>query len=113
MSLRLKTILITTIIAFMIFVYLRLRSNKISTKYSLIWFSVSFIMIFATLKHDLMEKIANFLGIEVASNFIFLIIIGILLIIIFFMSSAVSKLNDKTTALAQEVAILKNNSKEK
>ena len=41
MSLRLIIILITTITLFMVYVYLRLRNNKISTKYSLIWFLVS------------------------------------------------------------------------
>lgn len=60
MSLRLIIILITTITLFMVYVYLRLRNNKISTKYSLIWFLVSFIMILATLKHDFMGIIANF-----------------------------------------------------
>ncbi len=94
-------------ILFILFVYSNIRRNKISLRYSLLWIASAVIMIFCALTPNLMNKIANFIGIQTASNMIFLFIIGILLIITFILTVIVSKHKSKITLLVEEIGILK------
>lgn len=94
-------------ILFILFVYNNIKRNKISLRYSLLWIVSSIVMIFCSLSPNLMNKIANYVGIQTASNMIFLFLIGILLIISFILTVIVSKHKEKITLLVEEIGILK------
>ncbi len=99
--------LIIVNILFILFIYRSIKRNKISLKYSLFWIVSSIIMIFCALTPKLQQQIAHFIGIQTASNMIFLFLIGILLIISFILTVIVSKHKEKITLLVEEIGILK------
>jgi hypothetical protein len=107
METKLTITLIIVNIIFMLFVYSYVRKNKIMLKYAILWWIASIILIFCALTPNLVLSIANFIGIQTASNMIFLIIIGILLAITFTLTSIISNQKTKITYLIEEISILK------
>lgn len=107
MEFRLSIILIIINILFMLFVYSNVRRKKIILKYALLWFVASIIFIICALTPNLMTSIANFMGIEKASNMVFLFVIGMNTIITFILTTIISTQKNKITLLVQEVGILK------
>lgn len=107
MEFRLSIILIIINILFMLFVYSNVRRKKIILKYALLWFVASIILVICALTPNLMTSIANFMGIEKASNMVFLFVIGMNTIITFILTTIVSTQKNKITLLVQEVGILK------
>ncbi len=94
-------------ILMILIIYHNLKKEKILLKYALVWFASCFLMIICALTPNLMIQIANFLGIEKASNMIFLFAIGINLIITFILTIMVSNQKSKITTLVEEIGIIK------
>lgn len=110
-----NTKLIIELVAFnviaMLIVYANLKRKKILLKYALVWFFASFIMIFCALTPNLMTNIANLLGIEKASNMVFLFLIGINLMITFILTMIISNQKNKIITLVEEIGIIKEQMK--
>lgn len=107
MEIKLTIVLILCNILFMAFVYSNVKKNKILLKYALLWLAASILMIICAITPDLMTSIAHFIGIETASNMIFLFVIGVNLIITFALTTIVSNQKTKITMLVEEIGILK------
>ena len=107
MSNNLKILAIMFLIIISIIITLFVRKNKISIKYSLIWYFMCFVLILFTLFPHLLGLITNFFGIQVASNMIFAIMIGGLFIICISLTIIVSIQKEQIKNLIQEVSIIK------
>lgn len=107
MSLKLTITLIILNIIAMIFIYRFIRKEKILLKYALIWVLVCLIMILFALTPNIMKSIAYFLGIETASNMVFLFIIGINTVINFILTAMISTQKHKINILIEEIGIIK------
>lgn len=92
---------------FMLIVCEHVRRRKIIEKYALLWIGVAFIVLLISLFPYLLIKLSNILGVYYLST-ILLICFFFLLLITFSFTIAISKLIEKNTVLAQELAILKN-----
>ena len=111
MSVLLKIeMIIVSLITFVVIIKM-LKSKKMSIRYSVMWILLPLFFLVFVLFSGSIVKIANYLGFEVLSNFVFFIIIGLLLIICFSLTAIVTHLNQKVTELVQEVAILKKGNK--
>ena len=108
MSNNLKILSILFLLLVAIIITLFVRKNKISIKYSLIWYFMCFILAIFTLFPYLLGLITNFFGIQVASNMIFAIMIGGLFIICISLTIIVSIQKEQIKNLIQEVSILKS-----
>ena len=114
MSNNLKILSILFLILIAVVITLFVRKNKISIKYSLIWYFICFILTIFTLFPHLLGLITNFFGIQVASNMIFAIMIGGLFIICISLTIIVSIQKEQIKNLIQEISIIKTKlSKEK
>jgi hypothetical protein len=104
--------LIAAIIFFFI-ITISLAKNRLSIGSSIAWFLLPIAFILIAIFPDTVNAFANWLGFQMLSNFIFLVIIGLLILICFFLTVSNSKQQDQITKLNQEVSILKAKNKKK
>ena len=107
MPVKLTIFLIFFCLIFMFFVYRLILKGKILIKYALPWLGFPIVMLVAALIPNFIQKVANLIGIEVASNFVFLLEFIILLFICFILTSIVSHQKMEIVSLVQELSILK------
>ncbi len=104
-----------TSIAFLLVVILIIASlvvkRHISVKYSFVWLLPCFLLLIFVLVPGILSSITNLFGFQTASNMIFAILIGFLMIIDIALTVIVSKLNEKVRLLVQEVSLLRSNKK--
>lgn len=108
MSLKLKLLLIITMILILLYILRAIKKNKISIKYALIWIISNIIVILCILFVEPLFKLANFLEIETVSNMMFFLGFIFLIVICFKLSTQISIQNKKIISLTQELGILKN-----
>ena len=89
------------------FILVLLRKRKISIKYSLIWLLLFVVLLIATLFPKFLIWITHILGFTTASNMVFSLIIGVLVLISIALTVIVSIQDRKIRLLIQEVSILK------
>lgn len=87
-------------------VYLVIKRH-ISIKYSFVWLIPCFILLIFTLVPGLLKLTTDLFGFQTSSNMIFAMLIGFLMIIDIALTVIVSRQNEKTRLLIQEVSILK------
>ncbi len=84
------------------------RKKKLMEKYSLIWILSGVILITLSLWRNLLELLADFLGIYYAPTALFIVLSFCGLGLLVHFSIAISRLTEQNKILAQEVALLKN-----
>ena len=87
------------------------KKNKISVKYSIVWYLCLFTLTLFTIFPNLLGYVTKLFGIQVSSNFIFAFMIGVLFIITLSLTIIVSEQQEKIRILIQEVSILKKDKK--
>lgn len=94
-------------VALLILITIFLKRNSMSIKNSVAWLLLPIVFLIIAIFPDPIAKFSAWLGFETFSNFLFLIIIGLLVIICFFLTISLSKQQNKITKLIQELSILK------
>lgn len=94
------------------FVVLELiRRDRLKERYSLIWISAASVMVIFSIWRPLLHFIARIFGIDYPPSFLFLLLIGFLIILLLHFSTVISSLSEKNSRLAQEIGILKSQMK--
>lgn len=88
-------------------VVLLLRSRKLREKYAALWILVSAMVVVLALFPDLLQLLASAVGIAVPSNLLFALAILLLLGVSLHLSLEVSRHDDETRTLSEEIAILR------
>lgn len=101
------TILFITSVIVLLFVLYNVVKNKMNIHYSLIWILWAISMIIISLFPNIVYWITGLLGIQLASNTIFLIFIFLLYCLSFYIFLMISKHNDELVKLNYEIASLK------
>lgn len=83
-----------------------LRSRRMREKYALLWMLVGLAIIILAALPSLLQVLAHALGFQIPSNFLFLLAIMLLLGVALHLSLEVSRLEDETRVLAEDIAIL-------
>lgn len=91
-----------------IFIILSLQKNSMSIKSSLAWLLLPIAFILIAIFPEPLTTLSQWLGFETLSNFIFLAIIALLIIICFFLTITISKQQNQIINLIQEISIIKN-----
>lgn len=112
MAIYLRILLIITSFLTGYYVIRKIRKSQMQIEDSLFWFTVSICLICLSAFPSIAIKVSNFIGIESPANFIFLIVIFILLLKVFMMSIKMSQNEHKTKVLIQEVSILEKRIRE-
>jgi len=115
MSTNLKLLSLLFVLVILIAITLLVKKNRITIKYSIVWYLTSLLLILFIVFPNLLGWFTNLFGIAIASNFIFALLIGFLFIITISLTTIVSVQKEQIRTLTQEVSILnkKNNQREK
>ncbi len=84
-----------------------IRRNYLKERYSLLWLTTGGIFFILSLAPNLLSLIAKILGIQIASNALFLAGIIFLVIIALGTTVSISVLSEKNKVLTQEMVLLK------
>ncbi len=103
----LKIALIIIILIYIFFIIKSVKRKNMRINYLIFWSITAVILIISLLIPNLVEYISCKLGFEMPINMIFSLAIFIILYLIFNLTSQISNLERKNTALVQEVSILK------
>jgi len=114
MTTNLKLISVAFILLIALVMTIFVRKNKITVKYSIVWYLSCLVLILFVVFPNLLSWITDLAGVELASNFVFALLIGFLTIISMSLTIIVSEQKEQIRRLIQEVSILqKDNIKNK
>jgi hypothetical protein len=113
MSFAFRIILIIASFMTMIYILKRIRHSKLQIEYAIFWIILSFILILISIFPLLVTIPTNIIGMQAPVNFVFLVIIFILLIKAFMQTIEHSQLEKKLNDLAQKIAIDEKLNREK
>lgn len=111
MNISLKIFLLILLLLLLFLIVRTVKIKKLSMKYGSFWIFLILIMVIVVLFPELLFKLSNIFGFEVASNMIFLLGFFFLFYIIFILTISISIQNDKIKLLIQEVSMLKESVK--
>ena len=89
------------------FVFRLLRRRQLRGKYTLIWIAVSIVLLFVSVFPGIIDSASRVLKIYNPPNTLFLIAIAFLGLMCVYYSYELSKLEERTRILAEELAILR------
>lgn len=84
-----------------------LRKRQLRGKYMLLWMFVGVVVLTLAAFPSLLDHTANLLGIYSGPNLLFLLAIAFLLLVCAYFSWELSRLEERTRVLAEELAILR------
>lgn len=105
LPLYLRALLIVGALLSLFMVWHQIKKNKILVEDSVFWIVTALILVVIAAFPDIAINLAYGLGFMSASNFVYLVVIALLLWKVFTNSSEISRLKAKVNELAQEVAL--------
>jgi hypothetical protein len=82
------------------------RRRRLIERYALLWMTVAAALLVLAIWNDLLSWAADVVGIDLASNALFLAAFGVAFLLLLHFSVATSRLGEESKILAQEVARL-------
>lgn len=110
-NLQLEMAIASTI--FFIIIAVALKKNTISIKSSVAWLLLPIVFLLIAIFPEPLGVLSNWLGFETLANFIFLIVIALLIVLCFFLTITISHQQAQITKLIQELSILKKEQSER
>ncbi|KAB1434399.1 DUF2304 domain-containing protein [Candidatus Galacturonibacter soehngenii] len=105
MSFAFRIILILASLMTTLYIVRKIRYSKLQIEYAIFWIILSFLLILISIFPVLVTIPTNIIGMQAPVNFVFLVIIFILLIKAFMQTIEHSQLENKLNDLAQKIAI--------
>ncbi len=105
MSPLLRVLLIIGSITALFIVVQRVRKQRIRVQDSVFWVVCTTLLVVLALFPHIAFFFSGILGFVSPSNFVFLVLIGLMIVKIFSLSCDVSRLTDKVEQLSQEIAL--------
>ena len=97
-------VLAAAVIAFIVHL---VRSRRLRAKYSVLWFSIGLVLAVLAVFPDLLVEVSDLFGIEYPPATFMLLALSFLLVLVLHFSWELSRLEDRTRALAEEHALLR------
>lgn len=102
----LRIIVVVACVVFMLLVCKQVSAGRLLLKYSLLWLTLAFVTILASIFPEPIFLISRFFGFDTPSNFVFFAALFFLLAICLSLSVVVSKQAMRMKNLVQSVALL-------
>ena len=113
MNLTLRIGLIIAALLVFAFIAYTVKTRRLNIKYSIVWLLWGILIILISVFADGFFEFAHLIGIEMPSNAIFLITIGTLYVLTFYVYVMISKHNEEIIKLTYEVSMLKKQLEDK
>jgi len=84
-----------------------IRRRMLKEQYAILWLISAIVLLILSVWRQLLDKIAQLLGIAYAPSLLFLVAFVFLLLIVLHFSVIISNLSEKNKRLSQEIALLK------
>lgn len=101
----LRIFLLLGAVLLLVLVARKIKKTQFDTHDTFFWLGLSVLLILAAAFPQLVYMVADLLGFQSASNFVFLVVIAILLWRLFRLQESVVALRRKLTTLVQEIAL--------
>lgn len=112
MTLQLRIILLVLLFLALILFFHRLKGQKLALQYSLSWLILLFVLVVVTLFPGILDVVTGLSGIELPINMVFFLGFLFILMIIYNLTVAISKMSNEIKNLTQKVALLEKELKE-
>lgn len=112
MEVRAQLFLAAVTLGSWIFIARLLRRGQLRPKYSVLWLSVGSVMVVLAISPRLLDRVSDWIGIDYAPATLFLGSTVLLLMIVAHFSWELSRLEDRTRKLAEEIALIKVSQKQ-
>lgn len=99
-------------LACLLFVVRMLRRSQLAARYAMLWMSIGTVLLFLATFPGTVDLVSEWLGISYGPATFFLGAITVLFVIVVHFSWELSKLEERTQVLAQEVALLRADNEE-
>ena len=106
MGLALQIFMFMNVMIFMAVIVNYLRKGTLTFQYSLIWFVLAFALLVCIIFPDILINLSHVVGVEVASNFVFLVEGIFVLVLLISLTLIVSKQRKQIVRLTQRLAIV-------
>jgi len=93
-------------IAVLLYVVNLVRTKKLKEKFALLWLVFATLLVIAPLSIEVVDKVAELVGVDYPPALLFVVGFIIFLLIFFQFSVSISRLNDQLKIIIQEIAIL-------
>ncbi len=104
-------VLVVTLVS-LLFVVRLLRRSQLAARYALLWISIGTVLLFLASFPGTLDRAADWLGITYGPAMFFLGAITVLFVIVIQFSWELSRLEERTQVLAEEVALLRADKEE-
>ena len=104
---RLEIVITAVAVVYLLFMLTLVRRRQLREKYALLWLAVGVAVVLLALARTVADRVAAFLGFAYGPSAVFLFSTIFLMGVAAHLSWEVSRLEDKTRRLAQEVALLR------
>lgn len=94
-------------IASLLFILRLVRTGKLRAKYSMLWLSVGLTLSVLAVSPQLLDHLSQLIGIAYPPTTLFIVAITLLLLIVVHFSWELSRLEERTRRLAEELAIMR------
>ena len=113
MSLKLQIILICVFSVIFVWLVTRVRKNKVDVRFILPWIVLDLVLLILTIFPGIIVWFSGLLGIYSVMNMLFFCGFCLSLMVIFTLTTAVSKMTNEIKRLTQRIAIMEKESEEK
>lgn len=90
------------------FVFYLIYKGKLKEQYAIIWIGLSGVILFFSIFTQMLDKLAQLLGVDYTPSLLFLFACLFILLLLIQQSVVLSGLKDNVKELSQEIGLLKN-----
>jgi hypothetical protein len=109
MGLKIKLIAFFVGIGFFVFVLRAIRGNAMRPSYAVLWTAISLFLVSISILEPAYQWLAgSVIGIVDARHVIYIVLIGFLLVYVFYLTRKLSRMGDQLQVLLSQVAILED-----
>ena len=94
-------------IGYLLFIARLVRRRQLREKYAMLWMAVGAAVVVVSLSRGQMDSVARALGIQYGPTILFLLAIMFLMAVVAHLSYEVSRLEERTRKMAEELALLR------
>ena len=112
MSDRLRLILVIIVCVYAVIAVRMIHRKKLSLNYSLLWLLLAVLMMAAVIFPGAVYALSDMMDVEIPFNMLLLFFCFFALVLLFYLTSIVSKDNEKNRKLTQQIALLEKRIRE-
>lgn len=104
---QIELVAVAVSLGYLLFIARLVRRRQLREKYAMLWMAVGAAVVVVSLSRGQMDSVARALGIQYGPTILFLVAIMFLMAVVAHLSYEVSRLEERTRKLAEELALLR------